>query len=90
MKALKDYNGKPLTVGDRIRNIESGWKGEIVEFDETYVPQGHGVLLKCKGVNFWTNTLDDDDTQWHSPDDVVKSTRQPARPGEPINPINFM
>lgn len=82
---LCDYQKTPIAVGDCVRNIESGWKGRIksVEGD------GLDTMLVCKGINFWTGTEDEDDTQWHAPDDVVKAAAKHV-PGEPVNANNFL
>jgi hypothetical protein len=82
---MQDYNGNPLEVGHTIKNIESGWKGQIISTEGT----GADLMLACKGINWWTGELDDDDTQWHSPYDVVRVTRK-ADQSEAPNPLNFL
>lgn len=79
---MKDYKGKDLKIGDPIKNIESGWHGVI---QSTEVFDGE-LMLVCLGVNWWDGSLDQDDKQWHSPADVVKSERLPTS----ISPLNFL
>jgi hypothetical protein len=80
---LRDDHGNTLQVGDYIRNVESGWRGQI----QTTVDELHDLMLICYGVNWWSGDLDRDDEQWHAPADVVRCDRVGA---EPPNPINMM
>ena len=65
-----DYNKTPLTIGDFARNIESGWKGKILEYVDGFV--------KMIGVNYWAvsfgeqDIFDYDDIQWFDPTDLIK------------------
>lgn len=83
---MKDYNGTPLKIGDTIKNIESGWRGV------TQSAEGEGIdtMLCCKGVNWWTGELDEDDVQWHNVYDVIKQPTQAPQPSEAPSTTNFL
>ena len=68
-----------------IKNIESGWHGQIIATEG----EGADMMLVCKGINWLTGTLDEDDTQWHSPFDVVRVPRNPNQSAAP-NPLSFL
>jgi hypothetical protein len=66
-----------FAVGDWARNIESGWKGKIVAFED--VPD-LGPLVRMQGVDWLVQTvcglsneeaLTPDDIHWFSTDDLV-------------------
>lgn len=75
---------RKIKVGDYVRNIESHWLGRVREVEAQ--PDG-GTMLVCYGVNFWTGTEDEDDKQWHAPEDVQLSCLTDP---DPVNPINMM
>ena len=52
--------------------------------------EGKGVdlMLVCQGINWFDGTLDDDDTQWFSPHDVVRASR--VSKAAPPHPLNFL
>lgn len=61
-------------IGQFAKSVETGWKGKIIGFD-----YDGSTMLRMKGVNFLTQAivggsndanLDDDDTQWFTPEDV--------------------
>ena len=81
---MHDYHGDPIRIGDYIKNIESGWWGQIQSTES----RGDCLMLVCLGVNWWTTELDHDDKQWHAPADVVRMNCTPD--GSPANAINFM
>ena len=74
MDVMRDYHQNPLAIGDRVRNIESAWLGQIVATEPDH-NHPHGLMLVCLGVNWWTGKLDEDDRQWHAPADVVQAGR---------------
>jgi hypothetical protein len=83
---MLDYHNQPISIGDTVKNIESGWRGVIQSTEE----HNGDLLLVCSGVNWWTGELDDDDTQWHAPADVVRQRQQAPDPDDPPAPGNFM
>lgn len=83
---MLDYNKQEIVEGDCIRSIETGWHGKI---EATEMQGGDYLMLRCKGINFWTSEVDEDDTQWFSPDDVVKAS--PKRSvNDPVNMANVL
>ena len=82
---MQDYNGNPLEVGHCIKNIECGWRGKTISTETI----NGDLMLVCHGINWWTGTLDNDDTQWHAPADVVRVNRTP-RAEEAPHPLNFL
>ena len=82
---ILDCKKNELKVGDCIRSIETSWHGQI---QSTYEDEAC-VMLVCKGINFWDGSLDEDDTQYFSADDVVKWSRA-VRIGDPVNASNLL
>lgn len=86
---IQDYNKQPLKIGDAIKSIESGWHGQIMSTEG----EAPDLMLVCRGINWFTGELDEDDTQWFDPYDVVKWCRNPEAEKEidqAVNQINFM
>ena len=63
---------KPENIGRFARSIESGWLGKIIDVDgEFYKMRGVNTLCLTVAGGTADEWLDDDDTQWFTPDDVV-------------------
>jgi hypothetical protein len=78
-------NGRAIVAGDYIRSVETGWHGKV----EAVQTSGGETMLRCKGVNFWDGSIDEDDTQWFAPADVVKAS--PTRKAsDPVNMANVL
>ncbi len=82
---ILDDRKNELAIGDSIRSIESAWHGQI---QSAYDDSGL-VMLICKGINFWTGEIDEDDVQHFAAMDVVKWARK-ARKGDPVNGLNLL
>ena len=81
----QDDKGQDLRIGDSIRGVENAWHGQIQSaYDDSGI-----TMLVCKGINFWSGEIDEDDVQHYAAMDVVKWTRA-AQPGDLVNGINMM
>ncbi len=87
---ILDDKKNELAVGDCIRSVESSWHGQIQDtYDAGNDEDGHMVMLICKGINYWTGEIDEDDVQHFAANDVVKWTRK-AQKNDPVNGFNFL
>ena len=69
-----DSAGKPLYVGDYAYNIENGWTGKIIDIDNAsgvvmYSVDYYAILIGGQSLE---QSVDTSDTQWHTPEDLVK------------------
>ena len=86
-KPIVDELKQPLAVGDYVRSVETGWRGQI---ESVYNEEdGYLAMLVCKGVNFWTGEIDHDDVQHYAAMDVRKTTRH-RKVDDPINMLNVL
>lgn len=89
---LRDCRKMKLVVGDCIVSVENAWHGKIEAFEiHKAAPEDGGdyPMLKCKGINFWDNSIDEDDTQWYAPADVYKAPRK-RYVNQPVNQLNLL
>ena len=88
MATINDYHGRPLAIGDRVRNIESARISQIMATEPDH-NEPFAQMLVCFGVNFWDGELNQDDKQWHAPADVVLAARVPSAE-DPVNWLNVL